>query len=259
VSHLELTSLILTILVRDEALTARELCATSGCTRAELALALGSLIEGGAVVTSGLGRGTRYCLAIDDSIEQAVVNAAREYRAAADSRAEVSASSPLSAALDAAADRAYTAWSDAVRASASDAPTALDLLDAARAARTDYERAANGVGFQWGPIADAMELSADGLEAIIAGRVATALPAGYILTPGMVQSHRDRATDARGRATVQAAYSGIDRTTGAPLLSGVVLAAGPCSTGDLMRDLEQTAERLAGGATLGQLSARGVA
>lgn len=269
-SHLELTSLILTILVCEDAQTAQELCATSGCTRAELALVLGALIEGGAVVTSGLGRGTRYCVAGDPSEVQ---DHAWHLESAARGRAALH---PAVAETE----------------QAPPAPTALELLDAARAARTDYERAANGVGFQWGPIADAMERSADGIEAIIAGRVATALPAGYIMTPGMVQSHRDRAADARHRATAQALdaarASGWTVIDASPAQPDAVLIQGHSShadsmtawqtpagqlpldvaarnvaaqhsTGDLMRDLEQTAERLAGGATLSQLSARGVA
>lgn len=60
-----LTSLILSALVADDALTASELCALLGVPARELRPALLELEAAGALVTSGRTSGTRYCLAID--------------------------------------------------------------------------------------------------------------------------------------------------------------------------------------------------
>jgi hypothetical protein len=71
-----LTSLILSALVADDALTAAELGALLGVSARELRPALLELEAAGAVVTSGRTRGTRYCLAIEEQ-EVAPVVAAR--------------------------------------------------------------------------------------------------------------------------------------------------------------------------------------
>lgn len=60
-----LTSLILSVLVADDALTASELGILLGVPARDLRPALLELEAGGAVVTSGRTSGTRYCVAID--------------------------------------------------------------------------------------------------------------------------------------------------------------------------------------------------
>lgn len=73
-----LTSLILSALVADDALTASELVALLGVTARELRPALLELETAGAVVTSGRTSGTRYCLAIEEVLVTApVLTAAR--------------------------------------------------------------------------------------------------------------------------------------------------------------------------------------
>ncbi len=61
-----MTSLILSALFADDALTAREIAAVLGVRAAELRPALAELVAAGAVVTSGRTRGTRYCLALEE-------------------------------------------------------------------------------------------------------------------------------------------------------------------------------------------------
>lgn len=61
-----LTSLILTALVADDALTAAELAAVLGMPARELRPALLEIESAGAVVTSGRTSGTRYCLAVEE-------------------------------------------------------------------------------------------------------------------------------------------------------------------------------------------------
>lgn len=78
-----LTSLILTALVTDDALTAAEIGALLGVPARELRPALLALESAGAVVTSGRTSGTRYCLAVEEQAPVAevapVVAAARPH------------------------------------------------------------------------------------------------------------------------------------------------------------------------------------
>lgn len=76
-----LTSLILSALVADDALTAAEIGALLGVPAADLRSALLELESAGAVVTSGRTSGMRYCLAVEEQASVAetapVVAAAR--------------------------------------------------------------------------------------------------------------------------------------------------------------------------------------
>jgi hypothetical protein len=64
-----IASLILTTLVADDAITARELAAAIGLTTAALRPALRQLVAAGAVTTSGRTSGTRYVLAVEEQLE----------------------------------------------------------------------------------------------------------------------------------------------------------------------------------------------
>lgn len=68
-----LTSLILTALVADDALTAAEIGALLGVPARELRSALLELESAGAVVTSGRTSGMRYCLAVEEQAPVAEV------------------------------------------------------------------------------------------------------------------------------------------------------------------------------------------
>lgn len=69
-----LTSLILSALVADDALTASELCALLGVPARELRPALLELEAAGALVTSGRTSGTRYCLSVEEAlVEEEVI------------------------------------------------------------------------------------------------------------------------------------------------------------------------------------------
>lgn len=62
----DLTGLVLSALLAEDALTARELSTVLGCTTAALRPALRHLVDAGAVATSGRTSGTRYCLALEE-------------------------------------------------------------------------------------------------------------------------------------------------------------------------------------------------
>lgn len=67
---IDLTSLILSALLADDAQTAQELASVLGVRAVDLRPALLDLVAAGAVVTSGRTRGMRYCLAIDEQVER---------------------------------------------------------------------------------------------------------------------------------------------------------------------------------------------
>lgn len=94
-----LTSLILTALVADDALTAAEIGALLGVPARELRSALLELESAGAVVISGRTSGTRYCLAVEEQEPVAevapVVAAARPH-----ARRTGPARAPQAATLD---------------------------------------------------------------------------------------------------------------------------------------------------------------
>lgn len=78
------------------------------------------------------------------------------------------------------------------------APT--DIFAAALSARLAYEAAVDSIGMtrdNWLRIAAALHETADALEQAL---TASHIPPGYILTAGMVECQRRRATDASHRA-----------------------------------------------------------
>lgn len=62
----DLIGLVLSALLADDAQTAADLATAIDCTTHALRPALRQLVAAGALVTSGLGRGTRYVLAIEE-------------------------------------------------------------------------------------------------------------------------------------------------------------------------------------------------
>jgi hypothetical protein len=61
-----IAGLVISALLADDGLTARELGIVLGLEPVEMRLALRELVDDGVLVTSGRTSGTRYCLAIED-------------------------------------------------------------------------------------------------------------------------------------------------------------------------------------------------
>lgn len=82
-----ITSLVLTVIAQDDALRAEQIASITGLTSRQLRPALRQLVEVGVLVTTGRTRGTVYCLAVEEQVEQTIAasdpiqsSPARSYR-----------------------------------------------------------------------------------------------------------------------------------------------------------------------------------